>query len=187
MVANAGALQVDADFIPVIGSNVAVDAASLELYDAEVCGKKDVYGRQRVANGAMDIGAVEAPWLNRYAQDLSRSGIVVTDASPMVVETESANVSILDGRLDLEWSNPFGREFKHVIPVKITGTGMLTVMLDGDVLGTVSKTDGDVELSFRSSLAVNRMSFVYVPGENDNGKAVIGGLKRIIGLVVVVR
>ena len=186
-ITNIESLAVNESFIPVLGANVAVDAANRALFNEALCGNKDVYGHHRVANGDMDIGAVETPWLERYAHDLSGFGIAVTNASPMVVETESGNVSILDGRLDLEWHNSSGREFKHVIPVKVTGTGRLVVYLDDKILGEVTVEKGNVELNFRNAQAVNRLSFVYEPGENDEGCAVIGALKRQIGHIIVIR
>ncbi|MBO5941197.1 MAG: hypothetical protein J6R18_08405, partial [Kiritimatiellae bacterium] len=187
IITNIESLAVDESFIPVLGANVAVDAANRALFDEALCGNKDVYGHHRVANGDMDIGAVETPWLERYTHDLSGFGIAVTDASPMVVETESGNVSILDGRLDLEWHNSSGREFKHVMPVKVNGSGKLVVYLNEEILGEVTSEDGEKELDFRNSQAINKISFVYEPGENGNGAAIIGALKRQIGYFVIIR
>jgi hypothetical protein len=186
-VTNTGALQIEADYTPVIGGNVAVDAGDFGLYDPDVCGGTDIYGRQRVANGSMDIGAVEAQWLGRYSDDLAGLGIAVTNASPAVVETADGLVAIRDGRLDLEWRNSCGQALKHVLPVKVAGSGVLTVWLNGEVLGTAMSADGEAIFEFRNALAVNALSFVYVPGEGDAGAAFIGPLKRPLGHVIVIR
>ena len=187
IVTNEAALQVDSNLVPVIGHNVAIDRADASLHDTELCGDRDVYGLQRVANGAMDIGAAEASWLDRYSHDLGGRGVVVTNATPLVVETAAGNVSIPDGRLDLEWRNPQATTLKHTVPVSVTGTGTLTVMLGGEVLGTVTRSDGDVVLEFSSALPANGMSFVYVPGEDDDGAAVLGVLKQLVGFHVILR
>ena len=34
---------------------------------------------------------------------------------------------------------------------------------------------------------MNGLSFVYVPGEDDDGAAVVGVLKRLVGLHVILR
>ena len=187
IVTNTAALQVDSNFVPVIGHNVAIDRADASLHDTELCGDRDVYGFQRVSNGAMDIGAAEASWLDRYSHDLGGRGVVVTNATPLVVETAAGNVSIPDGRLDLEWRNPQATTLKHTVPVSVTGTGTLTVMLGGEVLGTVTRSDGDVVLEFSSALPANGMSFVYVPGEDDDGAAVIGVLRQLFGFHFILR
>jgi hypothetical protein len=181
------ALQVDSNLVPVVGHNVAIDKADVSLYIAEQCGDRDAYGSQRVFNGAMDIGAAEASWLDRYSRDFGGHGVVVTNATPAVVETDAGNVAIHEGRIDLEWRNPQANSMKHVVPVSVTGTGVLTVLLDGETLGSVTRADGDVELAFSSASAVNGLSFVYVPGEDDDGAAVVGVLKRLVGLHVILR
>jgi hypothetical protein len=187
IVTNIESVLPNADYEPVIGANLTVDAGNFEAFDRDVCGNVDVYGRQRVANGSMDIGAVEAQWLGRYSDDLAGLGIAVTNASPAVVETADGLVAIRDGRLDLEWRNSCGQALKHVLPVKVAGSGVLTVWLNGEVLGTAMSADGEAIFEFRNALAVNALSFVYVPGEGDAGAAFIGPLKRPLGHVIVIR
>lgn len=187
IVTNVNALKIDADYAPVIGENVAVDAGNFELYDSDVCGDTDTYGRQRVANGRMDVGGVEASWFKRYSHDLGGIGISVTNASSAVVETDDGHISIPEGRLDLVWRNSDGRVTKHVVPVNVTGNGVLSVLLNGETLGTVGGTSGDTVMEFRSNNVTNRLSFIYVPGENDNGAAIIGEMKRLTGYIVVIR
>ena len=93
------------------------------------------------------------------------------------------------GSLKAVWSNTTGKNVLCEIPVQVTGTGLLTVKLDDEVLGTVDASDGVVNLSFVNKIEYQRLDFSYSPGEMDGGCAVIGGFtrNRLAGFVFTVR
>ena len=67
-------IQLAADYTPVVGACVAVDHGDNSVID----GNKDVYGRARIYNGVVDMGAVEAG--AALSIEASDGGISVTGA-----------------------------------------------------------------------------------------------------------
>lgn len=175
--------------IPVAGANAAVDAADESLC-TNLYSQTDLRGFQRVMNGRRDIGAYEADWRSVYATTLcsSPNALVVESATPDVVKDGSV-LKVKCGSLKAVWSNTTGKNVLCEIPVQVTGTGLLTVKLDDEVLGTVDASDGVVNLSFVNKIEYQRLDFSYSPGEMDGGCAVIGGFtrNRLAGFVFTVR
>lgn len=93
----SGDVSVDDDYRPLITS-VAVDAADPGLRPDELP-DTDLLGGQRVYNGAMDIGALEADWRVKYAEAASPSGrrFSVEAADPAVTLSSDGAVLIPDG------------------------------------------------------------------------------------------
>ena len=151
------ALPVDEDGRPVAGMNPAVDAADAAA--SSNIGEYDLSGVQRVYNGRLDVGALEADWRPRYAKDISGNpAFAVVSASPSVVENESGNVRLEDGSvLDAVWE-PAGR--RRSVRVEVTGSGTLTVAL-GDDVRTVTAADGFSELKFSRGNDSRELSFIY--------------------------
>ena len=79
---------------PVIGRNVCIDAGATDALD--ILPAFDVQGGQRVYNGRLDIGAVEADWRGRYGRDIG-SRMEVLSASPAVFEQTDGTVRVPDG------------------------------------------------------------------------------------------
>lgn len=175
--------------IPVAGANAAVDAADGSL-SGSVYSDTDLRGFQRVMNGRRDIGAYEADWRGHYASTLCSvaNALEIDAASPGVVK-EGATVTIRSGSLEGTWYNATGKNVLCDMPVHVTGNGVLTVTLDGETLGTVTSSDGQARIAFTDKAPERSLVFTYVPGENDEGKAVIGGFtrSRLAGLVFTVR
>ena len=158
---NAAALAVDANYMPVIGSNVGIDAANASLYTD---GDKDAFGGQRVYNNALDIGAVEADWRAKYAADLGgRYGFSVTAASPEVEETVGGKVRLVsDTTLDAAWLNG-ARARKCSFTFSLDADSVLVVTLDG--VSTTYDTAGTHEFTFRSTAgSENVVSFACTAG-----------------------
>lgn len=151
------ALPVDEDGRPVAGVNPAVDAADAAV-SANI-GEYDLSGVQRVYNGCIDVGALEADWRPRYAKDISgNSAFTVVSASPSAVENEAGKVRLENGsELEAEWE-PAGR--RRSVRVAVTGSGTLTVALGGDVR-TVTEADGLSELKFPRVNGSTELSFTY--------------------------
>jgi hypothetical protein len=175
--------------IPVAGANAAVDAADESLCPG-LYTETDLRGFQRKMNGRIDIGAYEADWRGRYASALcsANNALVVESASPEVVLAEN-ELKIPSGGVEGWWHNATGKNVLCVIPVRVTGGGVLTVTLDGEELGSVSADDGEVRLSFMNKLESQRLVFAYTPAENVGGAAFVGRFtrSRLAGLVFSVR
>ena len=96
---------------------------------------------------------------------------------------------IPSGTLTATWHNDTGKKLYCLIPVKVTGSGTLTVILDEETIWEFTVTDGDRVLEFFSDAPKNALEFVYSPGEGDTGCAVISGFTRSrrIGFAVTIR
>ena len=94
---NLASLGVDGRYRPVIGENVAIDRGNASI--SANLREKDLSGTQRICNGGMDIGALEADWTDRYAADISGGGVVVISAGGGVCETASRKVRIPAGEI----------------------------------------------------------------------------------------
>lgn len=175
--------------IPVAGANEAVDAADESLV-TNLYSNTDLRGFQRVMNGRLDIGAYEADWRGKYAAALcpKQGAITVETASPEV-RLENGRIMIPSGTLTATWHNNTGKQLYCSIPVKVSGTGTLAVVLDGENIGKITAANGDTVLDFCGDSAENTLEFVYAPGESDTGCAVISGFTRSrrIGFAVSIR
>ena len=160
---SAAELAVDENYMPMIGSNAAVDTADPTLYTDG--GDRDAFGRQRVYNNALDVGAVEADWRAKYAADLSgKRAFSVTAASPEVVETGSGAVQLHEGTtLNAEWSSNGSRNRHYAVTLRLGAGSEVTVTLNGEPLATCN-TEGTHELKFDNALALNALAFACTSG-----------------------
>ena len=177
-------MPVDDAFAPVIGANPAVDKGNPSLGAHDWYGEHDVYGNPRAVNGRqMDIGAVETDWCPRYSRDIARSRkFAVAAADPLVVETDSGTVSIPDGgSVKAIWRNTSGVKQSYILSVRLAGTGLLSLFLNGEKLRDVSAT-GTTNLTFEGSLAENELALAYA-GE---GTAEILASRCEVGMLLMV-
>ena len=177
-------LQLDADYAPVLGANVAID--KVPLADEPAADEVDCYGRQRVYNGARDLGAVDADWRGVYAKALGR-GLTVETASPYAVTNEAGRVFLPKGELTVAWGREEAPEAVHRLQAHVTGAGVLSATLNDAAEPFATVTKGDpVELSQKVA-GRNTFAFDYAPGQDDGGGAELFGFKRDIGLLLLVR
>ena len=175
--------------VPVVGANEAVDAADESLV-TNLYSKTDLRGFQRVMNGRLDIGAYEADWRENYASTLcSKQGAITVETASPEVRLEDGRIKIPSGTLTATWHNDTGKKLYCLIPVKVTGSGTLIVILDEETIGEFTVEDGDRVLEFSSDATENALEFVYSPVEGDTGCAVISGFTRSrrIGFAVSIR
>ena len=183
---SADALVVDENSgEPVIGQNVGIDMANPEYINADIVGNVDLLGGQRIYNGAMDIGAIEADWRPRYGNALGRH-LDVTRADPDVVESVGG-VLVTNGALCATWANPSGESRRYDFSATVTGNGMLTVLLDGEAFANLTAADGAQTLTFESASPSKSLSFSYAPGEGDTGGALLASFRRIDGFQIIFR
>jgi hypothetical protein len=176
-------------YYPAIGGNAAVDQGSIEHHDAGKLGDTDLLGNPRIANGAIDAGALEADWREVYADALAggSSYFKVDYASPNVVLAEDAPLTVNDGQtLEASCIGKRGRTVRYQVALRVTGNGTLAVVADGKETAYTAG-DGDVTLSFLSSADKLSLVFAYAGGENDGGAAQILSVSRQLGLWMTVR
>lgn len=181
---SAAQIALDADYCPDLATSAAVDQG----LDGVGCGDTDVYGGQRVYNGRIDIGAVEADWRGRYAADIcGKKAFSVTAASPGVEEAEdvleaSRVVRLPEGStLSAAWSNGGAGSRRYGVKLRLAADSAVTVALNGEALASFS-AEGEHELSFSNALAANGLAFVCAAGSAE-----ILACSRETGMAVVVR
>ena len=212
----AANLALNEDGTPKIGVNPAVDAADLSLYDFDFSdasfnatdlkyaaksmafidawcrGAKDLNGNMRIANGRVDVGCFEADWLGQYAAILGGRCTVVSAPSNAVAEAGGSVVAIDDGEMAIAWgpsasSGATSRATNYTMHGRVTGTGDLSVIVNGETVATFGAAAGNLTIPFSSALAVNDVRFVYAAGENDEGGAELWGFSRSSGTAVIIR
>ena len=168
-------------YMPVIGSNVAIDAADATIYTDG--GDKDAFGRQRVYNNALDIGAVEADWRSRYVADLGvRRGLEIFDVSPEVVETAANAVRLGEGTsLSAQWLNSASRTRHYSIVLDVAANSAVTVTVNG--VSTTYDTAGRHELKVDlAAHSENALAFSCTSGSAD-----LVGANCLDGMAIVFR
>jgi len=185
VITNAAAIAVDADYRPTVGTSVLIDAANGEYTDISKFGGKDALGGQRVYNGAIDVGAVEADWRATYAADISKKGeLTVTNASPEVVESETGTVCIYPGASVAGRFVPNGQTRHGEITAKVIGTGTLTVKVDGVAVGTVTGPVDVTTIRFRVAGGSVALEFSYA---GEGGYAEILEVDSKNGFLIIVK
>ena len=143
-------------------------------------------GGQRIYNGKLDCGALEADWRPKYAAILG-GGVSVLSADPMVVTGGVSSVCIPTGTVSIAWANT--RAPKNVLQtycIEVTGNGTLTVTIDGESTDYTS-ADGALKFERKTTAANTDMVFAYAPGEADTGCAILSGFDRASGSVFIFR
>jgi len=90
-------------------------------------------------------------------------------AAPQVVESSSKNVRLPPGSSLLVTLSPSGRKGSYIVSVSVTGSGTLTILVNGEMLDTQVGA-GAKEIRFSNALDVNQLSFEYA---GDDGYAEI--------------
>jgi hypothetical protein len=175
-------VEVDGELRPVIGANVAVDAAIPELL-AEANGDFDLTGMRRVMNGRRDIGALEADWRDIYTTDIARTRrFTVVDVSSNVVESASGTVTVNPGQwMAAQWAGTEGRQMRRQVSFRVV-SGILTVTVNGEQF-EFDASESVQTLTFVNSLAMNELMFAC----SDNALAEVLSASRIMGTVVSIR
>lgn len=173
----------DEDYAPAFGS-AAIDGVTNATYLAFYLPKyedgKDVWGGQRVYNGARDLGAVEKDWRPRYATVLGGgTRHQVTAASTNVVEVETG-VQLTDGQALTSAFNALqagARQCEWTIAR--TGAGTLTVSVNGGEPQIVASET----FSPQVVKGANTFAFAYT----GDGSAVLQRFAHFNGTVLIFR
>ena len=184
IVTNVEAFALNSCGMPAVGS-LLVDAGKPDGVLATL--SKDVYGGQRVYNGKVDIGAVEYDWRGDYAKDIAKREVVVSAADPQVIEREGKVTLDPGASLIAEWT-PVGESARCDVKASVTGTGTLTVSVDGVAIRTVTAADSPKTFNFVGAIGkTSKILFSYSQEEGDEGCAVIEKVGSQQGLLLLVR
>ena len=180
-----GNITGDASVVDANGKPVA-DAAVIDAGDALFCSAallagRDIAGTRRVLNSVIDIGAFEYDWGTSWAKNLGRR--ITIDDMPSDAVLVGNRLTFADGAVSMTWER--GRiNAPYIYNVRVTGNGTLTVMVNGDTVGTYTSLDGAKELRFESALAANTLQFAYAPGAGDVGGAELFGFLHSDGFII---
>ena len=148
-------LLTDSADMPVFGKHVGIDVANWLYYTnnfpavARDYMYLDAYGRKRVVNGAMDVGAVEYDYLDTYASDLSVSEYFAVQSADADVYRKEADETIVGvaipvgSELEGKWTIPEYDTYPetYAFAVALSGEAVLKVYVDDQLkltLGTSS-------------------------------------------------
>ena len=185
IVTNLESLAFDSEYRPSIGSNVAIDTGDSTLVSYRIADDKDFTGGQRVMNGRMDAGAVEADWRPLYAKYLGGRRLVVTAVSPEVRATAANQVYIPVGSVDCVLPPADMRNSWFSVDFDVIGTGALNIHVDGVLAGSYSS--GRRQVRFPAASGSVSVRLEYVPGVDDEGGVVIYAVREVVGTVILFR
>ncbi len=185
IVTNIEALAIGEDLRP-LARSIVCDKACESAYPrsaySDLWPKVDEWRNARRTNGALDIGALEADWRGVYAFDIGGRAMEVLAATTNVVESENRTVMVNPGQsLEAVWrGKDNGRISSFVLPLRVTGTGTLSVTINGETR-TFTAADGEAAWNFKSALTENEVLIAY---DGDDGYAEIlnGGRSQGFGL-----
>jgi len=124
-------IALDDAYAPVIGACAAVDAGFADAEAVAICGGTDIWGGQRVYNGRIDVGAVEADWRAHYAAAMG-DGVSVAAVSPEAV--------LENGRLRLPSGARVIGGWKQRQPGRKTRYSYSLAATDGTLAGKLGDT-----------------------------------------------
>lgn len=184
IIASADELQL-AEGRPVVGANLAINQADETIGDIPP-GETDLTGFPRVTDGRRDIGALEADWRPTYAAKLGNPKYVSVPAAGPQVVSETGGVVVKSGSLDVAVAGRDGSSSDYSLDAEVTGSGTLTVTLNGELLATLTEASGKQTLTFKNALEENALSFAYTPGDGDTGAALISAIRRMSGFMIYI-
>ena len=171
-------IAIDANYRPDRATSALVDQGTA----AVDFGETDVYGGQRVYNGTVDIGAVEADWRGQYAADIGGTrAFSVTSASPEVVESGDIVQMPAGSTLESSWTNGSARNRHYSVTVRLAAGSSLAIALNGEQVASYD-TEGTHEFKFDNALALNALMF-----DCTAGTAEILSSERAMGIAITFR
>ena len=175
---------VDEDGVPVAGAAV-IDAGDALFCSAECLAGRDLAGTRRILNSTIDIGAFEYDWGVPWAKALGSRRLTIDDM-PSGAALVGNRLAIAEGAVLMTWEKGTTNA-PYIYNVRVTGSGTLTVTVNGEVVGMYTAANGAQELRFTSDLVANALQFVYVSGDGDTGGAELYGFSHTCGLTILLR
>lgn len=172
---------VDADGKPVASAAV-IDAGDASFCSAALLAGRDPMGTRRVLNSAIDIGSFEYDWGVSWAKTLGGKKLVIDDM-PSDAALAGDRLTFADGTVSMTWEKGSSNA-PYSYNIRVTGNGTLTVMVNGETVGTYTSATGAQELRFISEFEANALQFTYAPGDGDTGGAELFGFLHTNGFVI---
>lgn len=144
----------------------------------------DLVGTQRVYDGEVDIGAYEYDIRPAMASLLYKNATVTAAAPAATLVGET--IVLPSGEVAATFAFPATARF--LVPVQVTGTGTFAIYV-GDAAepaATATAAAGATELRLAVPAGATAR-FVYEPGANDTGAAILGALANASGMTVIFR
>lgn len=171
-------LQVDPlTYAPIVDANLGIDAAVAGNYDG---GDLDCHGRPRFVNGLrLDIGAVEADWLDAYSKAIG--GRVTVTAADGRVERIAGKVTIPAEATLTATVGRAGVDGVYLLKATVAEGGQCVVQKDGADLATLMAGTSETRLRLGDGPASLAFSAA------GTGTTVLDSLRSAFGFIVVVR
>jgi len=180
-----GNVEMDGDYRPVKGRNVAIDAGDANILSFNAA-ETDALAGQRIYNNALDCGAVEYDWRGDYAKMLTASDKFAVTSAPPTCVAAPQGVLLIDGTLRSAWAAD-GRRARFSIKVRVTGGGTLRVLLDGTEVASLVESDGERTLEYRAAGHGIDFEYVRAGGDGDSLGALIASVSRHGGMSITIR
>jgi len=162
-------------YMPVVDANVAVDAADASRY---AWGDADCLGKKRFVNGEkLDIGAVEADWLDAYSKAIGHR-VRVTSADG-AVERIGGKVTIPPGATLAATVGRGGADSDYLLGTTVAGT--CAIQKDGESWKDLGAGTAETRLT----AVDDRAELVFAAG--GAGATVVDYLRSACGLMLLVR
>ena len=143
-------IALDADYRPILGTSVAIDYGDNALYEEAraILGETDILGTQRIYNGAIDVGAVEADWRGTYAADILGRKFAVGTADAQVRESDPDKTVLVPAGASLSGTllGKAGGETPYLMKFVVPEGGSLTVTA-GEASTTYGEGTHEVEVA----------------------------------------
>ena len=131
-------------------------------------------------NGVRDLGALEADWTGRYAQDIGGKAFSVSAADNAVEETSSRTVLVPEGAsMTGRWLNGTGREMDFLMRFVVPAGGSLDVTVGGE---TRTFAEGTHDYTVSSAADTLDVAFASTAGTAE----ILRG-RRLLGAMLIVR
>ena len=174
-----------------LADSPAIDFGKRELYIAgweaaeidRVFMDGDLNGSQRVYNGRIDCGAVEYDWRGDYTDIVGKRRLEVVQATENVELNGDEMLKLVDGaKLVIDWnSSNGGVGLRMKCGTFVSGTGMLSVCMDGDTIAEV--IEGESSVTWKSTKDSHVLVFSY----SGEGEAIVGPFENKNGFKVRIR
>lgn len=170
--------QLDADLVP---KSRDVELLVNAGVNDSVVGTRDAFGRQRIMNGAIDIGAGEFDYFPIYMADIGNPRrVTIVGTSSNTIDDGGKLRLPPDGWIEVMWDAGRSTEYGYVVGAAVTDGGVVGVYVNGERVGEIA-ANGTV--TFESDLQVNAVKLVY----EGNGSATVASFRRNCGFALIFR
>ena len=144
----------------------------------------DLIGTQRVYDGEVDIGAYEYDIRPAMAALLHKHATVTAAAPAARIVGETIALSSGEVAATIAQSGLS----RFLVPVQVTGTGTFSIYVGNSSVAAATATSASGATELKLSVSAGETArFVYEPGANDTGAAILGSLVNASGMTVIFR